>query len=229
MNGSNVKLMLIFGFLMAAFLFCSCDREKNPVTNDQITGSGRIVSESRTVGSFTGIQVTNFAKVFISQDTVESLRIESDDNIIGRVATSVNRGILVVGLRDGSYNDVTVSVYASMKNIKLLESTGAATFSSTNSFNTDSLTCRITGVGSMTLVGKTNYERIEITGSGDVHNSNFISSYCSISISGAGNVETQVTQQLDATIAGTGTITYFGNPAVIHQSVSGVGTIRQGH
>jgi hypothetical protein len=219
----------MFGFVITISLFYGCLKNENPVNNDQIVGSGRLVSESLNLGTYTGIQVTNFAKVFITQDTLESLRIESDDNIIGYVETSVNSGALVVGLRDGPYSNVTVNVYTSMKNIKRLESTGAADFSSTNSIQTDTLTCRITGAANVTLAGITNYENIEIIGSGNVHNLNLLSSFCRVTISGAGNVEVSAAQQFDATIAGSGNITYSGNPPVVHQIITGVGVIQPKH
>ena len=228
MHISFVKLVLPVALVMMTFLSLGCSRDDNVVGRNQITGSGKLVSESRVVGTFDGIQVTNFANVVIKQDTIESLRIEADDNIIDDVMTSLNGTSLVVGLRNGSYNNVTVNVYVSMKNIKLLESTGSAEFSTVNSIQTDSLSCIITGAGSITLAGKTNYEKIVITGSGNVHNANLVSSYCGVTISGAGSVEAQVTMQLDAIIAGSGTIIYSGNPAIVHQSISGTGVIRQG-
>jgi hypothetical protein len=219
----------IFGVGITISLFFGCSEKENPVDNNQMIGSGKLVSESRAVGAFTGIQVTSFAKVYITQDTVESLRIETDDNILDRVVTSLNSNTLVVGLRDGSYSNVTLNVYASIKAIQRLESTGAAEFLSTNSLQTDSLTCKSTGAGIFTLTGTTIYENIEITGSGDIHNFNLLSSYCHIIISGAGNVEVNVSQQLDATITGTGNITYAGNPPVLHQLITGIGTILPKH
>ncbi|MGD0037630.1 MAG: DUF2807 domain-containing protein [Bacteroidota bacterium] len=228
MRISYITFALVVGFIMLIFLCWGCSKNENIVGSNQIIGSGKLVSESRVVGTFAGIQVTSFAKVVIKQDTVESLRIESDDNIIDDVVTFLNGTTLVVGLRDGSYNNVTVNLYVSMKNIKLLESIGAAEFSTVNSIQTDSLTCKITGAGNITLTGKTNYENVEIIGNGNVHNSNLASSFCSVTISGAGSVEAQVTVQLDAVIAGSGTIIYTGNPTVVHQSISGIGVIRQG-
>lgn len=222
----NSKTKLVHGLVIIVLLVAGCSRNESVVGNDQITGSGRLVSQQRTVGTFSGIQVTNFAKVIVKQDTVESLRIEADDNIIDRVMTSASNGILVVGLRDGSYNNVTVNVFASMKNIKRLESTGTADFSSSNSIQTDSIICKIKGAGSITLAGTANYEVVEIVGAGNVHNFNLISSSCYASISGTGNIEVNVTQQLDAVIAGTGTITYAGNPPVVHPLITGVGSIR---
>jgi hypothetical protein len=229
MNNSKIPCVFLLGFVITILFFNGCMNNENPVDSDQINGSGRLVSESRAVGTFSGIRVTNFATVYITQDTVESLHIEADDNIIGLVATSVVNNTLVVGLRDGSYNKVTVRVYTSMKSIKLLESTGAADFSSTGSIQTDSLTCIITGAGTIALTGTTNYAYVQITGSGNIHNSNLISSICSIFISGAGSVEAHATQELNATIAGTGNITYAGNPPVVHQLITGIGVIQPAH
>jgi hypothetical protein len=228
MSRFNANHIFLIGFAITGLFFSGCTKNESAIDSNQIVGSGTLVSETRAVGSFTGIQITSFANVYMTQDTIESLRIESNDNIIGLVVTSVYNNTLVVSLRDGSYSNVTVNVYASMKNIKLLESIGAASFSSTHPIQTDSITCKITGTGSISLTGKTNYESIVITGSGDVRTSNLISSFCSVSISGAGNVEVNVTQRLDATIAGTGTIIYKGNPSVIQKVITGVGVVRSG-
>ncbi|MBI5474288.1 MAG: DUF2807 domain-containing protein [Ignavibacteriae bacterium] len=226
MHHSRAFLALLVALGVFALLLVGCEKNETVVGNDQIVGSGRIVSQARNLGSVNGIQVTSFAKVIITQDTVESLRIEADDNIIGLVRSSVVGSDLVVGLPEGSYRNVTVRVYASMRNISRLESLGAADFSATNSIRTDSITCRIKGAGSITLAGTTNYERVEIIGAGDIHNFDLSSTTCTASISGAGSIELHATQRLDATIAGTGSITYAGNPPIVHQSVTGVGAIR---
>ncbi len=226
MHTSRSKNLLFFGMsFVVAFMF-GCAKDDTVVNNNQIIGSGRIVSQVRTIGTFSGIQVTNFAKVIITQDTVEQLRIESDDNIIDHVLTSVNGGILMVGLDNGSYNNVTVNVYTSMKTIKRLESVGTAEFSTTNPIQTDSILCRITGAGTITLVGTATFEQVEIIGAGSIHNFDLVATRCVTTISGSGTIEVNVTSRLDAIIAGTGSIVYAGNPQTVQQLVSGVGSIR---
>jgi hypothetical protein len=215
-----------WGLILIAVLFGGCSKNDNIVGNEKITGSGKIVFQMRAVDSFTGIQVTNFARVFITQDTLESLRIEADDNIMDLVKTSVAGGVLSVGLKEGSYSQVTVRVYASMKTIKRLESTGAADFSTTLPIAADSLICRIIGAGTIALTGTTSYEVAEIVGAGSVQNYGLTSSHCYASISGTGNIEVFASHQLDAMITGTGTITYDGNPPVVHTMVSGTGSIQ---
>ena len=205
-----------------------CSKSETVAGPDQIVGSGRLIAQTRTIGSFNGIRVTNFASVIITQDTVQSLTIEADDNIMDRVSTSLIDGELVVGVTDGSYRNATVNVHATMANIRRLESTGAADFSTTGPIRTDSIDCSITGAGTVTLNGSAAYESVEIVGAGTVHNGGLVAAACSVSISGTGNVEVDVLQELDALIAGTGTITYSGNPPIVRQTITGVGTVRPG-
>ncbi len=226
MHRSRAFLALLAALGVFVLLLVGCEKNETIVGNDRIVGSGRIVSQVRIVGSFDEIQVKNIAKVIITQDSVESLHVEADDNVIGLVQTSVSEGTLFVGLPEDSYNNVTVRVHASMRNISRLESLGAADFSTANSIHTDSIACRIKGAGSITLAGTADYELVEIIGAGDVHNFNLTSLVCTASIAGAGSIEVHTTQQLDAVITGTGTITYVGNPAVVHQTITGVGSIR---
>jgi hypothetical protein len=217
---------MVTGFVLMFVLLYGCEKD-NQVTNpDQVVGSGKLVMEQRTTDVFSGIQVTGIAKVIIKQDTVQSLRIEADDNIMDSVTTSVNNGLLSVGLKKGSYNNITINVYASMKTISRLECIGAAEFLTDGQMQTDSVVCRITGTGKIALKGSATSETVEIIGTGDVHNFDLVSSRCSALISGAGNIEVNVTQELNAVIAGTGIITYSGNPSVVHQTVTGVGSVR---
>jgi hypothetical protein len=203
-----------------------CDNDKNIVGDNHIAGSGRIVSKVRNVGSYEGIHVRNFADVIIAQDSVESLRVEADDNIIDVLRTSVSDGTLFVELPDGSYDNITVRIYASMKTISLLESSGAADFQTSGPIYTDAIICRITGAGTIRLAGTATHQIVEIVGAGSIHNFDLVSSYCTAWIAGSGAIEVNVTQQLDAVIVGAGSITYMGNPSVVHQTISGLGSIR---
>jgi hypothetical protein len=223
-----MKFLMLTGFVLMFVLLYGCKKENQVTNTDQIVGSGKLVTEQRTTASFTGIQVTGIAKVIIKQDTAQSLRIEADDNIMGLVTTSVNNGLLAVGLKEGSYNNITVNVYASMKSISRLECIGGAEFLTDGQIQTDSIVCRITGTGKITLKGTATSETVEIIGAGDIHNFDLVSSRCSALISGAGNIEVNVTQELNAVIAGTGNIIYSGNPLVVHQTVTGVGSVKAG-
>lgn len=220
------NLIVLSASSILAVWCCGCHDHERLVNSDSIVGSGNIVAETRTPGTFSGIRVTGMAKVFISQDTVESLRIEADDNIIDLVTTSVDQDVLLIGLREGSYSDITVNVYATMRSVALIEFTGSGSCVTTSPIQSDDITCRITGTGTIALSGTAIRQTIVIAGAGNVQNFGLVSAQCSASILGTGNIEVNVTQQLDAIIAGVGTITYEGNPSVVHQTTTGVGSIQ---
>jgi hypothetical protein len=226
MNSTFLKSSLTVCLAAAALLCADCSRNESITGSNPIIGSGRLVSEPRLVGTFVGVRVTNFAKVFIIQDSTESLIIEADDNILDRVGTSVNNGILVVGLENGSYSNITVNVHATMRTIQLMESVGAADFQTVVPIHVDTIICRITGAGNVVLAGNATREVVEIVGAGNIHNFDLISASCFASISGTGNIDVNVTQQLDAFISGAGTIIYDGHPLVVNQTVTGVGSVR---
>ena len=75
MNTFLGKLVDAFALIMVVALLTGCTNNETIVGNNQIVGSGKLVSQERSVPSFSGIQVTNFAKVIITQDTVQHLRI----------------------------------------------------------------------------------------------------------------------------------------------------------
>ncbi|MEX2089973.1 MAG: head GIN domain-containing protein [Bacteroidota bacterium] len=217
---------LLFVLTMMVGLAAGCSTEDTIVSPDQVVGSGKLVSEDRTVGTFAGIRVTGIANVVIRQDPVQALRIEADDNVADRVTTTVEGGLLTVGLERGSYSKITVNVYASMATVRRLEVIGSANFSTTTPIQTDSLTCRITGTGNMTLQGSANAGVFEITGAGAISAFNLNLERCWSLISGTGNIEVNVSHQLTASITGVGSITYAGNPSMVNQSVTGVGSVK---
>jgi hypothetical protein len=226
MNMNNMRVSLA-AFAVVAVLLGGCTKD-NPTGPKSIVGSGRIVSQQLQVSSFSGIRVTGTAKVFIQQDTAQSLRLESDDNIIGRITTSVNNGVLLVGLEQGSYSNVTINVYASMKSVEKLETIGAAEFVTVRPIIADDVLCSISGAGKITLSGTTSGQTVQISGAGEVHNGELFSANSSVVITGTGSVEVNVTRQLDAVISGSGSIVYLGNPQIVNKTVTGIGTIRQG-
>lgn len=226
MKSSWIRYSTLFLLAMMLMLAPGCSTEDALVSPDQVIGSGRLISQDRTVGAFTGIRVTGIANVVVREDPVQALRIEADDNILDRVSTTVEGGLLTVGLLRGSYSNITVNVYASMATVRRLEVTGSANFSTATPLHTDSLTCRITGAGNITIQGSASAGVFEITGAGAVHAFDLALERGWSIISGTGAIEINVSRQLTASITGVGSITYAGNPSTVNQTVTGVGSVK---
>jgi len=194
-----------------------------------ITGSGNIVSQERNVDAFTGIQFATVGDVFVREDTEHSLLIEADDNIIDLLTTEVNEELLTIGLESGvTIDNSDISVYASMVDIERLEITGVGNIESTEPINANDILCRISGVGDIELSGTAVNQTVEIIGSGSVRNFDLISTNSSVSITGTGNCEVNVSGDLDAVINGVGNVVYIGNPSNVDAEINGIGTVTEG-
>ena len=224
---TSLRGILVKGVLLSvALLISGCWHHHDDIDDlGVIVGSGKLVSRDVHVASFDGILVTGSAAVVITQDSTEGVRVVADDNIIDRVTVNVAGGTLAIGLQQGSYHNTTVTVYVSMKSIHRLECVGAAEFSVSAPIVTDALACTISGAGQIDLLGTATDQTIVISGAGEVHNFGLTSVHSSVSITGTGNVQVNVTGQLDATISGTGSVVYSGNPPNVHRQISGVGSI----
>ena len=85
----------------------------------------------------------------------------------------------------------------------------------------------ISGSGKIEASGTAASVRTSISGSGKVMAANLETNRCEIRISGSGDVEINVKSEIDATISGSGTVSYKGNPSKVNSHSSGSGSLRK--
>ncbi len=213
--------------VVVVWLFGGCHETSSVNSSEQIVGSGRLVTRSASVVPFTGIDLTGIGEVYVTQDSMQSVRLEADDNIIDRLLVGVQNGNLTIGIEQGSYSQVTIKIYVSAPMVKFLQVTGAGSFASVGPLETSTLTTRIVGAGSVTLSGRAASHVVELEGTGSVHGFNFESSSCSVMLSGTGTAEVNVTQHLEATITGIGSVIYAGDPPEVSSNITGLGSLKR--
>jgi hypothetical protein len=226
--GAAMKTIIIKNlslFVLAIVILWACNESSTIIDDDTIYGSGKIVSQVREVEECSGISVKNIGNIFLTQDNSQSVKIEADDNIIDNIITRNENGLLLAGIEDGSYSDITLRIYVSLKSIKSITINGAGNITSQNSFNCDSLYVTINGVGNIVFTGEGNYLNCFINGAGNITSENFIVEKCKVFVNGAGNCTVNVSEDLDAAINGAGAIIYYGNPVNVTTSIVGTGQI----
>lgn len=85
----------------------------------------------------------------------------------------------------------------------------------------------ISGSGKIEASGSAGIVKADISGSGRVLAMDLESNKCQVRISGSGDVEITVKEDLDATISGSGTVSYKGNPNHVNSNASGSGKVRK--
>jgi len=85
----------------------------------------------------------------------------------------------------------------------------------------------VSGSGKIIANGTAKNIKANISGSGEVLAADLQVDVCEVRISGSGDVEVNVKSDLDATISGSGSVSYKGNPSHVNSHASGSGKVRK--
>ena len=193
------------------------------------TGSGNVVSESRTVSGFTKIDLSGAGDVIIEQNGNEALTIEAEDNLMPKLTSEVVDGTLRLGEKSNLTIHLTkpVTYRVSMKDISGLMISGSGTVTAAT-ITAPSLGVDLSGSGKITVGGAVDQQDLAISGSGAYQAKDLQTKIASAEISGSGNATVTVSDKLDAQLSGSGQLTYYGNPPEVTQEVSGSGRLTKG-
>src|SRR5439155_730241 len=86
----------------------------------EVTGSGKLASESRSVAAFTAIDIEGSADVVLTQDATQSVRVEADDNIVPIITTEVKNGKLTISTSKSVTTKNKMTVYISIPTVTAL-------------------------------------------------------------------------------------------------------------
>jgi len=234
----------IFIILISAFLFISCRK----VFGKRVKGSGKIAVTTRVITGYNSVDVSGSFDVYVRQDSVQSVRIETDDNLLEYVETREEGGVLYIDVR-GNYNlkptDV-IKVYVAGPSFRKFDASGACDFytqglvSSNESISIElsgssdadmelkapRIKGDLTGAGSLKLKGQTKDLEIDGTGSSSFKCIEMMAENVEVDITGSGNAEVFASVKLDVSVTGSGSVKYTGTPAV-NQKISGSGSIKK--
>src|SRR6185436_4592669 len=157
-------------------------------TLDAKHGSGNVISESRSVKDFTGIELSGSGKLIIEQSDVESLTISADDNLLPELTSEVHNSKLMLGTRDFININPTgfVTYKLLVKKLNSIGISGGAEIEA-KGLRTDSLTVGVSGAGDITITGEADDQKISISGAGKYHASGLKTKKAEVNISGIGS------------------------------------------
>ncbi|GAC1425282.1 MAG: hypothetical protein NVS1B13_08910 [Flavisolibacter sp.] len=123
------------------------------------SSQGRIIIEQRPAEAFDGILLNNNINLILTQDTIESIRVEAGENIQSSILTQIHNHLLTIS-RTGSTilskPGELINVYTSVKEIKKISYQGSGNITSTNTLNSSYfLIISNNGAGNVTLSLKT--------------------------------------------------------------------------
>ncbi len=248
MGFARTPRIMLLGGLCVLFL-AGCKVQGIPLgTGNVVQGSGTLKTETVPVSGLSGVVLAGIGSLVIEQTGQESLTITAEDNLLPLIDAGVQGTTLnihnqptavlkptkpiVYLLTVKHLAAITLQGAGTVTTMKLsaptltvsLSGAGGATLSG---LVTTTLTATISGSGTMQLSGQTQTQTVTSSGVGMYDATNFASHVATVRLSGVGNARVRVSDTLNATITGIGSLTYYGNPAVT-QHITGKGSVKKG-
>jgi hypothetical protein len=233
-------LVEIVGLLAAVlFIFPSCEK---------VVGEGPLVTQTRTVGNFTGISSEMSGKVNFTVAPDYKVEITAQQNILDVLNTNVVNGVLHIDFKNNvrvrEHEDLFINITAPYADYFRLSGSGNMNVQGDIAANSlhvtlsgsgdiavqtgaiaDKIDVDISGSGNISIGnGSAVNEDVEISGSGKVEIAGVDAQNAITHTSGSGDVKLAVTKNLDAHISGSGSVYYHGNP-IISTHISGSGRV----
>ena len=222
--------------ILACFIFVSSQAQKRNVD----------------VGSFTELSLAIPANLVLKQGSSEKVEIDCDDDIFDEIEFEMRGDRLVIKKEGKGWNwnngwrRSEVDIYVTMKTIEGLSVSGSGNLESDGTLETDDLELavsgsgdidldidgdeletRISGSGSIQLSGNANEAEARISGSGRVKAEDLTVTSFGARISGSGSCYITVKEEIEASISGSGSVYYAGNPGRVISNSSGSGKVRK--
>lgn len=192
--------------------------------------AGPVTSQTVSQTGYTKIDLRGSADLVVEIGPEESIQLDGNQNRIDNVEVSVEDGVLVIredgnGLFGGSRGKLKITVTAPSITSVVLSGSGDIDITGVEG---ESFAVAINGSGDIDVSGEVDSVSYAVSGSGDIAAKGLKAKSVTVSIRGSGDADVFASESLDASIAGSGDITYFGGAEDVKSQVAGSGDIVAG-
>ena len=209
-----------------------------------VRGNGKVVKSERSAGQFEAIEVSAGLDVFLSQDSVNKIVVEADENLQGIIKTEVSNGRLKIYPDKGIRHASSKKVYVTLKSInKLHASSGSDVKSKELKLHDVDISVSSGANLEMTLIANKivlegnsggriaisgTTENLDVDGSSGVNikAENLQSHNCIAGASSGANLKINVTEKINAKASSGGQIRVSGEPKERNIEKSSGGDVR---
>jgi len=212
-----------------------------------VEGKGPMKTETRSVSNFHAVNLDLSGDVEVRVGDQYAVEVQAQENLLPLLKTEEKDGVLriyfdksvshsenlVVRVTAPSFDALsiggsgTIKVLTPIKAENLRLDVGGSGDISADQTEAGSITCDISGSGSVQVGGKANNLKAEISGSGEIDAKNMTTNAADLDISGSGSATCgTVLETLKAEVSGSGDVHYGGSPRV-ESRVSGSGSVEK--
>lgn len=216
-----MKKVFLFPILILSLASCS---------KESLRGSGDTITETRTIGSFTDVELSGSGDMEVIPSNERRVEITGYRNLVSEYETEVKGGTLKCGFDNDVMNvrnnNIRVRLYTPDLGGVTLNGSGEISVLSNGDLGLVDAT--INGSGEITVSQPEAANRdFEINGSGKIFARDAAGKSVRTEINGSGEIETTAYDNLDVRISGSGKVLYWGDPRIT-TNIDGSGEVK-GH
>ena len=241
---SGMRGSTIFGVVLGVALLASLVNSLSGRGDERPRGSGQVVSETREVGAFDGIELSGLGDVTVSPGAESSLVVRAPENLLGSLRTRVEGDTLVIGTtRRVGFSGGRVTYHVVTPKLERISLSGSGDIRAetmagddielhlsgsgdlyVGDLRADDLEVDLSGEGDVQLSGEVTEQTAKLSGVGDYRACALLGETAEVEVSGVGDALVWANRTLDAEVSGVGSVRYRGEPEV-DMDVSGVGSV----
>jgi hypothetical protein len=188
-----------------------------------VKGSGKLVKKTLTLSAFKALQSKGVGDITVAVGGTQNVVVEVDENLAKYLKTNVEDGVLVLNTKK-DINPTKLHYTITVPSLSALTVDGVGD-SNITGLKGGEFAVHVNGVGDVKLEGSLDKLQADVKGVGDLNAYDLKCKDAKIEVQGVGDAHVNVSGVLDATVQGTGDITYKGSPAKVNSKSEGVGSI----
>ena len=223
----------------------------NPALTVKLTNRDDV--QDRHLSGFHAVDVSGSYDVYITQGGSESVKVDAPSDMMDHVVTEVENGVLkIYNKHESGWNwngsgSHKIKVYVTAKSLNALGVSGSGDAYFKDGLTSDemkisvsgsgdvsgkievkTLDCHISGSGDMKLSGHAENSNVSVSGSGDYNGKEVATVSTAVHVSGSGDASINASTNIEASVSGSGDVSYTGGATNIVKSKSGSGDISKG-
>ena len=203
------------------------------IAGERVKGSGHVITENRTASGFNNVDISGAIDVYVRQDSVSSVKVEADDNILEYIQVHSDGSTLEIYTENNIRLKPTnkIKVYISNPQYKEIQVSGASTIRCENEItsadaidiglsgasdgrlelNAPKISVHLTGASNTSIKGKTKDFEGSASGASEIRGFDLLSENADVDASGASHIEIFASVKIDGQSSGASRVNYKGN------------------
>jgi len=189
-----------------------------------IKGDGVVKTTNQSIADFSALVVSGGYKITWSSGK-PALTITTDQNLLPLIKATVSGNTLQIESEDNLRPTKGITITLSSASLADVQLNGAVDLTASQ-LSGRGLKLESNGAADITIAGSVTNLEATLSGACRLNAKSLKAQTATVSLNGASYGDVTVTGALNASISGTGVLTYSGNPKSVEKNVSGVGSIR---